>query len=558
MKKPHKWITSEEKRDVLVFGNSEPAPLSLSETAKETQDEIIGAFGRRQLSYEGLFLTPQTIGLDFAKEAPKINIPKTYSRNTSEAISTATSTKGATALSAEKIQEVISMLDQQFQMPRHLMSRGYSPRSEGNTMRLEGYKPYNIYTYTAPPIAEKSPSKISIDHSMYLMTLTYMPRENIVDLFHGGLCREANNAITEVYNAAYFEHSNHDRSFGREFLNINRNIVDRMCRQIESAFRENIDINQMAKDNVWPMFFDALFATQRPSCYQGIISYKKENAKQAITAYKQSRGFSKKQWKTLCNRSKFSLYVTHENNLPDLLDLGPNFRNDALLNVIGHRRQVLTNTGFFDWAIEKNCFQHMLLGQHIDAIADFCDVAQFNPEIRRVFGRLNHMNDFERTVRHMHRVDMRSPFYYYQETSRLPINIFGSPEARPSADKKCKKRFACLKHAPDVIEVGNLRATLLDSGHALYEEGSNMKHCIYTHYSKRIENGTYVAYHVEGKGCDEAGYTAGFFRSEDNTLTNDQIRNNKNLTPDLSEHPFDDLTRKIIEKWKLLKIKDKS
>lgn len=80
---------------------------------------------------------------------------------------------------------------------------------------------------------------------------------------------------------------------------------------------------------------------------------------------------------------------------------------------------------------------------------------------------------------------------------------------------------------------------LLDTQKKVFEEGSLMKHCVYTNYWSSIKNGNYIAYHVMHPETNEEA-TLGF------TIVNNTLIYNQCYTT-YNKHITDDL-RKYIEK----------
>ena len=70
-----------------------------------------------------------------------------------------------------------------------------------------------------------------------------------------------------------------------------------------------------------------------------------------------------------------------------------------------------------------------------------------------------------------------------------------------------------MKGIQKEIETEHCKAELLDTNMKVYEEGTNMRHCLYNDYEPRIKNAEYIVYHLTPpKRICKSGLTSGFVR----------------------------------------------
>lgn len=109
----------------------------------------------------------------------------------------------------------------------------------------------------------------------------------------------------------------------------------------------------------------------------------------------------------------------------------------------------------------------------------------------------------------------------------LAAGAVTGPKAKPDHPEPIK---AC-DGKPPLVEAGPFKARLLADTMALWAESENMRHCIYKSYTNRIQNGHYLAYHIDApRPLNKSGYTLGFSRDE-RGWRQDQIKGKANSIP---------------------------
>lgn len=101
-------------------------------------------------------------------------------------------------------------------------------------------------------------------------------------------------------------------------------------------------------------------------------------------------------------------------------------------------------------------------------------------------------------------------------------------------DNLSNKPIDKLQWFKDKHHLLNNHFTLLDNELDIFEEATNMSHCLYTNYLNYIKRGSYVAYHVTYNGED---VTFGMFISSDK-LNIDQVQGKGNSRPSISIEKF--------------------
>jgi len=307
--------------------------------------------------------------------------------------------------------------------------------------------------------------------------------------------------------------------------------INRISRSI-NELKGKVDLRQMAQDKVWPMFWYCIADARRESTSPTPIPYNRDNAKASIAEWREITGFSKKQWKWLCNKPHwylFKLFIAPspwdirwpENILREREDMGQITTNRALQHY-----------GFIDWLRDyfmrdEHCSINPLEFDY--TMRDIIDICQQprGPTHPETIRQLLTSENWQELTHNARAIEGHNPFSLEAGAVNFVRGDVGIDMARgrdisaiafrgdfaheppkPIRPKEAKP-IEVLSPYPKEIELGKHKAILLDDDQKLYDESDNLRHCIYRTYSPRIERGEYIAYHITGPGTGRNGATCG-------------------------------------------------
>jgi len=277
-------------------------------------------------------------------------------------------------------------------------------------------------------------------------------------------------------------------------------------RNISHGIGRDVNLNDMADDSVWPMFWHAIMNQDMT------YSYSKETAKECISLFRQHYNISKRHWKFLC--SKPHIYLYHISNLPSgymnikFPDCLMQERNHRLFDLL--QRPEIQRSYVRLWM--KQFFDN-LYNEHQDnpnifainyeifcnLISDISDIMQHAISRRQLEEILSgncldqirsNVHDYERQ-RH---IELLNPAW---------LGVDFAHKKEPLTKEPYTSEY------PKEIERDGYKAVLINNDYHLKHEGESMSHCIFSSYRRRIKAGHYMAYHITGNELPEKGMTCG-------------------------------------------------
>ena len=368
------------------------------------------------------------------------------------------------------------------------------------------------------------------------------------------LDRAAAEAISVVASSFVQSLLRDERSRRSDGYGINQIFINTILQGISRARAIESNINQMAKDNVWPLFWHTII-TENPNVYE------RETAKDDINRFKANYNISNKHWKFLCSKSHLYLYhlykMNHEYHMhkwdSNLICLPDHSLRDTLSRpqirhtFVRHWLKDLFDGDTIPDANGTHQRQREEASHFRNILRDMCDIFERVPNMNAIedaFSDVTTWRDFERKVRYIEANPMIRPgginiarrgedlvmgnyndagivhAMYYGEAGNIHsgmMNILGIDMAQDT-HKPTKEPYECLENYPKEIVQGGFKAELMDNDIRLKKEGDTLRHCIYSTYRRRISNGEYMALHITGDGCGKSGVTCGLKKKSANSV----------------------------------------
>lgn len=312
-----------------------------------------------------------------------------------------------------------------------------------------------------------------------------------------------------------------------------------MMRQFKDIIYRNLqltrtqNLSQMASDKVRPLFWAALCSRAEP-----MMRYERENAKECLNAFKQRHGLSNADWKFLCGKPHYYLYMHFSQNGPYNIRwpsnlVGCETRNRpemSMPDLCANMKKLFADNDSRSCWPDKHAFDSVM-SDLIDGLRGIGDAGALI--MWRVFSSEN-WDTFHRRVReiennHARGVYGRSPAMAHIEQFRREYTgefgiehypLFGfdpgrfhTGESFSAAKPEKTEEYAWLKpELPRTGEAfgGKFKFTLIDDTMKLYEEGTRMRHCIWRLYQGKFRDGKYIAYHIDAQHLSLHGLTCGF------------------------------------------------
>ena len=312
-------------------------------------------------------------------------------------------------------------------------------------------------------------------------------------------------------------------------------------------------LNAMADDKAWPMFWSAFHSAQNPA--YPLQSYTKDNAGEAVKAFKASHGLSNADWKWLCRQDHWYLYNYYETPPPYNIrwprdcvetDVKSLFGQPQFRDLVPWMRDYFRND-FDTRAPEAPDFRQRM--------SDYNDVhAQMSPEEKarilrsknftELFSRIQEVEDrlgrnfnmdlgpggrnfvygvspgrratidMEAYTRHLVQQLGISPSFLRDADPRFQIDPainIDATEARRRHDEQLaiygqamsrvdaidtSAELGWVNKFPKTGTVGPIDYVLLDTLQKVLDEGQKMQHCLGRLYAPHIYSGRYIAYHL--------------------------------------------------------------
>lgn len=296
-----------------------------------------------------------------------------------------------------------------------------------------------------------------------------------------------------------------------------------ICRNMHESHRAGINLEQAARDKVYPIFWAAL--TGYGGRYE---SYTKENAKQSIDGFRAAMELSRSDWAWLCNKSPTYLYYLFQTSIPNIRwpeRLLMAMRDRGFPSILPPVRAWLKKyflslpEGFIEaHPIDEREFAYVmgdlydLFQQNPDALKNILAQKDWGsfinalrsreggygtspaqiamPQIAHLLSLSNHVLEgiqFD----HSNFLSLNRPFFYQGAIST-----------------KLYEHLANLTKF--FTNDDGFTATLIPNEESLFNEGRDMKHCIWRSYRNRVgESKDYIAYHIDAPHLANEGFTLG-------------------------------------------------
>lgn len=469
------------------------------------------------------------------------------------------------ALEAQRVQMEAqsrwARIEAELHLARNREQRGDMPRIPNYEQNRTQFRQGRNMIRIAPPISVRA-TRFDNDATPSMETISaitlrrdYDPREdrNIIilerDPSTSWLGQDAIDAISSCLTDIADNRDRHQPA-----------ICDNHVQQLARAVNEmqgEVDLCQMARDQVWPMFW--YYVAGQAMLVDN--AYTRETAKAAITEWRGQLNITKKHWKWLCNKPHwylFKLFIAPgpwdirwpENILRQREDMG---------QITTHR--ALAHYGFIDWLREyflrpihnpqnpdgsPNLGHHRIDPREFDyTMRDIIDVCQqaHGPTHQETIDDLRNSDDWAALVRNVRRIEgnainmdpgavnfvrgeMGIDMARRDEIANIALGriggygggghmAFGFSPSRPDDPEPME----ALAPYPKTIELGKHTAILLDDAGKLYDESDTLRHCIFRSYGHRIQRGDYIAYHIEGPGMGKNGATCGIVKHKQEPVT---------------------------------------
>lgn len=290
----------------------------------------------------------------------------------------------------------------------------------------------------------------------------------------------------------------------------------RVCAGLLQCRMIGLDLEQAAKDKVYPIFWGALAGYCRSN-----EPYKRDNARATIDDFRASMELSHSDWAWLCQKSGWYLYHYFDGTAPS------NIRWPASLVEAPNRQVTLPPVKAWlkkyflsasDREIDKREFHYVM--------RDLEDVGQHrHPSILKGILAQKDWGSLVRALRVCESGAVRSgrgplmsatanTLWDFQSGftvihNRFLHGIVGHDESLllgPPAPEPYEFLSPLFKY---ISSSTGMTGQLIDNKLRLYEEGRDMKHCIWRSYRDRVAMQNYVAYHIDAPQLAKEGYTLG-------------------------------------------------
>lgn len=393
---------------------------------------------------------------------------------------------------------------------------------------------------------------------IFLDIVNHSFSSEIVSINGGGILsklnRHALGAIQEVLQEMLPSPFNHTEWTERAF----KATVSYIADGATYAMERGRDLNQMATDKAWPIFWTEVnhsYRIERPNGYHGLLrslnNYTRESAGSTIRDFRERDGVSRNLWKAILRRPHYELFFHTMHSAPWDIYFPPellkcSYIGHPLLHDPGALRSWFLNNWGAPMQYDSYRCERGRVRFPVEAfeamLRDISDLRRYGEEaIKLITNGAASIDEIQNRCRYMEAnhdgpMTAREAMRRHRElltygVSPAMANMVGvdfardingffenHPLARPNTPTAEKaKRFKWLddeefKPPKEITFMGCYKATLIDTDFALYMEGKTMRHCIWTTYSARIEGGSYIAYHISGPDIPPTGYTVGLTR----------------------------------------------
>lgn len=365
------------------------------------------------------------------------------------------------------------------------------------------------------------------------------------------------DALNEVYNQVAMTHG--------DTRSVTRQAHENFTRSLATAVNRNL--NQLAEDKLWPMFWMTFHHDTPPR----VPRYERDRSGEFVATFKADFGLSNADWKMFCNAGHVYLYNHFDidfrrvrDGLHPIYVRWPRHIRLECRDTINRIQQQAPQ--LFPWLRElfKDEANHRIDPREFNyTVSDYCDTLGHVPQedavkilkakswnaFRQIISRLHNGNygrspgmigrDMEA---HMHQLmlygtattaigdgrergltvealqrardmimrdHMRGPDFIDAFAFDIGRHFIERKETKP---EKLDVYTGVQSLAPSEFNAHGCECRLIDTNEKLYEEGTGMGHCIWRMYQTRIRDAKYIAYHVKyaGDPPEHKGWTLGY------------------------------------------------